>query len=165
MPEELNSRLLESMRAHGLNPSSLAQRAGISRGTIHQWLARPEMKVRPETLRPVAELLGWPVEDAYRWAGIIPPDAATDDDPIRDVKRAIGGLRLKPVSRAALLHLAEELSRAGDADFQQRVYDAWEEVSGPYAAGDRIPEGDWVQNMGAELMYLLFGVTHSQRPR
>lgn len=166
MPDELNARLLESMAARGLNASSLADRAGVAHGTVYQWLRRPETKVRPETLRPVAAVLGWSVDDAYRWAGIIPVEPIAEADLVRDAKRAIAALPMKPASRSALLHLTEELSRpaAPQDDPVQKFRDAWASVTGPYAAGDVIPDADWLENMEAELLYRLYGVTRRQRP-
>jgi transcriptional regulator with XRE-family HTH domain len=154
MPEELNRRLREAFDEHNLNPSSLAERAGISRSTVHQWLKRPDLTVDALTLRKVAEYLGWSPEDTFRWADLLPPRGA--GDPIVEARQALTQLPMRPAARGALLKLAEELSRVSDDDCRLRFEDAWRVVSGKYAAGDQWKEGTLLATVLGELRAEMF---------
>jgi transcriptional regulator with XRE-family HTH domain len=154
MPEELNRRLAEVFAERNLNPSSLAERAGVSRSTVHQWIKKPDKTVDPDTLRKVAEYLEWPVEEAFRWARLLPPRSAVD--PLSDARQALLGLPARPAARTALIKLAEELSRSLDDDCRLRFQEAWGAVTGRYAAGDVWDVPTLLGTIRDELHYLMF---------
>jgi DNA-binding XRE family transcriptional regulator len=155
MPEQLNRRLQEAFNERSLNPSSLAQRAGVSRSTIHQWLRRPDLAVDALTLRKVAEYLGWSVEDAFRWAELLPP--RLDVDPLGAARQSIANLPVSQAGRSALVKLAEELSRVADDDCRIRFAAAWGKVTEEYAAWRKIPRDAWLVRIEQELRLHMFG--------
>lgn len=65
----------EQMGIKGFSQSELARRAGLSRQAISDYLNRKRTYPDERALQAIAHAFGYPVEQVYRAAGILPPSS------------------------------------------------------------------------------------------
>ncbi len=83
--EGIAARLKELRRLRGLSQRDLAEKAGLSTGTI-AWLETRKHEPQPRTMRKIAAALGVEVSDLYPEAANIPL-AAAPATPLTDLSR------------------------------------------------------------------------------
>lgn len=73
--------LSKAMKRRGLHSQAeLARLSGVSRQTISYWFSGKSKQPDEFSLQKIAKALGVPVEQAYRAAGILPPDSKVNED-------------------------------------------------------------------------------------
>jgi hypothetical protein len=126
--EELRRRPREKLGASGQSARAASLQAGLSSGTLHGLLTKPEQPVEADTARKLAAYFGWPAVEVFRWADILPP--AEPGDPLATLREALyAGAWAEDVSRA-LYTLAAATRTPAVADLPlelvERVRAAWD---------------------------------------
>lgn len=74
---DLSDYLIEYLNKMNWSQADLAKRAQVSKGIISRIINR-ERKATPETLQAIAKAMKLPVEEVFRWAGLLPKNENQD---------------------------------------------------------------------------------------